>query len=81
MAPEPDRRRDHVGTRRPDPRICLGCELASACPMLFPRCLGNQPASRFGPASEGKVERRASVPSTPTRAQSGLEPSGPGRPG
>jgi hypothetical protein len=59
MFPMPNRRRDHPGLRKLDPEVCLGCDLAPACPMVFPQCLGNHPASPFGFASEGKIERRA----------------------
>jgi hypothetical protein len=58
MFPMPDRRRDHAGLRRPNPGICLECTLAPACPMVFPQCLGNHPASPFGFTFEGKIERR-----------------------
>ena len=58
MFPKPNRRRDHAGLRRPDPGVCLECQLAPACPMVFPQCLGNHPVSPYGFANEGKIERR-----------------------
>lgn len=26
-----------------NPQVCLGCELAPACPLVFPQCVGHNP--------------------------------------